>query len=865
MPQGKQEQYEDALGSIFDFIFAQSQKPPSKTKPLKVTGVDGTSEIVDALAAAIENPAMYVNNETMSAFQDFVDIDLAKIQLDDRGGAIKFNLKNIGQIVRDPGKYVDAQFKRAEAIRKSQRMAATGEAMRGIVAGSWAAKKGLDFETRTALAQVGRGDEFSLDMKTRADKLMQKHFSSGAYSVKKSQLIKKYGPKKGEELFNFYQKAEKAYHTGTEKDRAAIFSGAPGNRNISDLYSFLEAENIREKASFETDPQKKEDYRSASRFIENMSAVGELRKVMDESKKRMKYHQDQIKVLKEQGAPKSVIDQHRKSIRDLRSDYNAAQRYEFASQMGTFEGHWNTAKDLFVDGNLLPNVINGKFFSDRFNQIEWLQPAKPFERTFTTNVGLRGKKRVEGKVKFLDAKKGSNKFQQAYYDAMAPLYYLSPVTLVKSLGNGEVFAYTANVIEKAFKKKMGDVLSKSIAGFDMDKFMGEVLSGNGEAYLATLTDSIAPDLLKKMEKFIGQQERWNKLAYNFSAISRARDDITKRLNEMIEKRLGGEINEVIGKRLLEVGFIQKFGKEAVQTWMEKGGLRALASGVVKAALQAVGFSIAGPVGNAIVSALTWVGTEVIMKMAKPVIKTTANVLIFFIGGCFTLFLVVFGSFFLMVFGKYSHVAPNEIVQCSAYNPLGLLPPNEEPPGGGGILPFTPGNLPPGQRCLFSAGPTLRCTQGPYSFCPEDPNYINHFRPSHLNSPAIDVATGGNFHAPTFCDASLGNCKVVATGQGTCGNGYPAGGYVLFTAEYQGRTYQFYILHVAIGVNPGQTLDSGQAVATITDSESWRMCSSGLHAHLTIQVNGSYMDARAVLNQDFQCNVGSCSSVQCWPR
>ncbi len=684
MPQGKQEQYEDAIGSIFDFIFTQSQKPPNKTKPLKVTGVDGTSEIVDALAAAIENPAMFVNNNTIEAFQDFVDIDLAKIQLDDRGAAIKFNLKNIGQIVRDPGKYVDAQFKRAEAVRKSQRMASTGEAMRGVVAGSWAAKKGLDFETRTALAQVGRADEFSLDMKTRADRLMQKHFSSGAYSVKKSQLIKKYGPKKGEELFNFYRKAEKAYHTGTEKDRAAIFSGAA----ISDLYSFLEAENIREKASFETDPQKKEDYRSASRFIENMSAVGELRKVMDESKKRMKYHQDQIKLLKEQGAPQSDIDKHKKSIRELRSDYNMAQRYEFAGNIGKFEGNWYTAKDLFVDGNLLPNVINGKFFNDTFNQIKWLQPAKPFERTFTTNVGLRGKKRVKGKVKFLDAKEGSNKFQQAYYDSMVPLYYLSPVTLVKSLGNGEVFAYTANVIEKAFKKKMGDVLSKNIAGFDMDKFMGEVLSGNGEAYLATLTDSIAPDLLKKMEKFIGQEERWNKLAYNFSAISRARDDITKRLNEMIEKRLGGEINEVIGKRLLEVGFIQKFGKKAVQTWMEKGGLRALASGVVKAALQAVGFSIAGPVGNAIVSALTWVGTEVIMKMAKPVIKTTANVLIFFIGGCFTLVLVGFGSFFLMVFGKYSHVAPNEIVMCEAYADLNLTPidPTEFPdlpPGSGG--------------------------------------------------------------------------------------------------------------------------------------------------------------------------------------
>jgi hypothetical protein len=678
MPQKKQEQYEDALGSIFDFIFAQSQKPPSKTKPLKVTGVDGTSEIVDALAAAIENPAMFVNSNTLEAFQDFVDIDLATIKLDERGGQVRFRLKNIGQILKDPGGYIDSQFKTAEAIRKSQRMASTGEAMRGVVAGSWATKKGLDDETRTALAQVGRADEFSSDMKARADKLMETHFASGSSSIKKRQLTKKYGSEKGEELFSFYRKAEKAYHTGTEEDKASIFSGEAGN--ISDLYSFLEAENIREKANFETDPQKKRDYRSASRFIENMSAVGEVRRVMDESKKRMKYHQDQIKLLKEKGAPQSAIDKHRKSIKELRSDYNMAQRYEFASNMGKLEGNWYTAKDLFVDGNLLPNVINGKFFNDNFNQIKWLQPAKPSERTFTTNVGLRGEKRVKGKVKFLEAKEGSNKFQQSYYDAMVPLYYLSPVTLVKSLGNGEVFAYRANVIEKAFKKKMEDVLSKNIAGFDMDKFMGEVLNGNGEAYLATLTDSIAPDLLKKMEKFIGQQERWNKLAYNFSAISRAKEKTQKWINENIGKKA----RNAVGKRLLAMSFIQEHGgTKAVEAWMKKGGFRTLIRTVVNAGLQAIGFSVAGPIGNAVVTAITWVATDVVMKVTKPVLKFGVQTAILVVVGFFGIFILLFGSFYMMTFGKYSHVAPPEIVQCEAYKSIDPIDFPDLPSGDGG--------------------------------------------------------------------------------------------------------------------------------------------------------------------------------------
>ncbi len=673
MPQKKQEQYEDALGSIFDFIFAESQKPPNKSKPLKVTGIDGTTEIVDALAAAVENPAMFVNENTLNAFQDFVDIDLAKIDLDQRGGQIRFRLKNIGKMLRDPSGYIDSQFKTAEAIRKSQRMAAAGEAMRGVVAGSWAAKKGLDYETRRALTGVGRPHEFSRDMMTRADKLMESHFSSGSSSVNKGRLIARYGKDKGEKLFKLYKEAESAYQGGTQQERAKIFSG----KNSNELYSFLEAENIRNKARLETDPQKKRDYLSASRFVDNIASIGEVRKTMERSKKAMKFHQDQIRDLKKQGAPQSAIDKHRKRISELRSDYNMAQRYELASNLGTFEGHWNTAKELFIDGNLLPNIITGDFFNDNRNQIRWLQPAKQFERTFTTNVGLRGKTRAKGTVKFLGAKEGSNKFQQSYYDAMAPLYYLSPVTLVKSLGNGEAFAYRASVIEKAFKKEMQDVLEKSIAGFDMNKFMEEILNGNGEAYLSTLTGSIAPDLLKKMEKFIGKQERWNKLAYNFSAISRAKDAVTKKLEEMIEKRLGGEIKEVIGNRLLKVAFIQKFGKEAIEAWMVNGGFRALVRGVTTAALQAVGFSIAGPVGNAIVTALTWVSTEVVMKVAKPVLKFGVNTVLLVIVGGFGLIVLLFGSIYLMTFGKFAHVAPNEIVMCEAYRDLGLTPIEDE--------------------------------------------------------------------------------------------------------------------------------------------------------------------------------------------
>jgi hypothetical protein len=89
---------------------------------VKLTGVDGTSEVVEALAAMLEGPGKFVSDETFDVLQEFANIDLAKVSLGDRPpGAIKFNLKDLAKILKDPSAYVDSKFKTMEAIRKSQR------------------------------------------------------------------------------------------------------------------------------------------------------------------------------------------------------------------------------------------------------------------------------------------------------------------------------------------------------------------------------------------------------------------------------------------------------------------------------------------------------------------------------------------------------------------------------------------------------------------------------------------------------------------------------------------------------------------------------------------------------------------------
>jgi hypothetical protein len=116
---------------------------------------------------------------------------------------------------------------------------------------------------------------------------------------------------------------------------------------------------------------------------------------------------------------------------------------------------------------------------------------------------------------------------------MTPLYYLSPVTWVKSLGNGEVFAYRAHLIRKTFEKKILGEVKGALAGFDMEQFMAEIVEGRGMDYINSLSGTVNADLMKKLEKFIGKEGRMTKMAYRFSAVSRMK----KKIQDFIEEKL----------------------------------------------------------------------------------------------------------------------------------------------------------------------------------------------------------------------------------------------------------------------------------------------------------------------------------------
>jgi len=155
MPKNKQ--YEDAMGSVFDFIFEQSKQKPSKVRPVKPTGVDGSAEYVDALATVLESPLMFVNNSALETFQSATAVDLAAFQVGSHAtDKIKINVADLQDALSDPSKFIDKRFQKLEMVRQFTKLSWAGEEMKGIIGGVWAKQHGLDFETQQALMSSGK-------------------------------------------------------------------------------------------------------------------------------------------------------------------------------------------------------------------------------------------------------------------------------------------------------------------------------------------------------------------------------------------------------------------------------------------------------------------------------------------------------------------------------------------------------------------------------------------------------------------------------------------------------------------------------------------------------------------------------------
>ncbi len=632
----------------------------------------------------------------------------------------------------------------------------------------------------------------------------------------------------------------------------------------------------------------------------------EFKKARKELSKRKETLVDQLKKIRSgqitfssSAERNRTLSSIRENIKAINSSSSALSQMKFWSNLGKWEGAYYGIQNALGPGGLGSFLIgdfldprkstwacpssNAKFITFRKNQLDRDDDGNPknIEIDFYKAVRLVKLDRFDEKEKGMKERR----LRDHYNQMMVNMYYMMPTTWIRSLATGEAFAWVA---DKNFDKltsaqfwgikagegELGKLRTRGFWQF-YRKFKGatsdearENLLKENEGYRILMNkilwalekgDSDFAKKFKKAEKLLKKIEGWSGLAWAFNTPQRIKAWVVKNTVDKVKEGFRKGIYKLLANAKWFAK--DKAAMALLEAWKKAGG-KALTGALSKAVVSALGLAgtaFAGPVG----AAVTLIVSAALDKLLKVTLKVTAYV---FLG----ITIAVFGFLILSVgyadskmakMSEYTYEIPGEVYKnpnfTSYGQEMGLNPIDDEGnyyEGDGQLPEFVSGNLPAGETCLFVAGSNLRCTQGPFSYCTK-PGYK---QPSHKNSPAIDVAIGGNFAAPQFCNVAEGNCVVDAVGQATCGGGqYPAGGFVQFSATYQGRTYQFYILHVAIGVSSGQKLGPGQAVATIVHDESWRMCSTGLHAHVVVKVDGRTYNPRDVLNEDFGCSIGTC--------
>lgn len=863
--QGKKPQYDSALGSIYDFIFAESKKTPNKVKPVKITGVDGTSEITDALVAVLENPLVFVNKSTLDAFEDVINFDLLSYRY---GGGerdtVKLNLKDLKKAFSDPNGFLDKSFAKYEANRKINKAQWAGDAIQGVLAGTWARKHGLDIETVKAVSEIHRAsDRFSqtanfdptkvTSLGERNGALIDKYLNNSDPKYTLAFFIQQYGDEKvATKKFNQYKKLVEQVNSG--KRNELVY-----DKNV---YSFLEGLDITNKAIKSEqagDKLQAENYRHAARYLESSVSDAERKANERRNKLEIQKYQAEINRLKESNDPdkKEKIKVLERNMKLISTDTNMSRMMGLAGTYGKvqgFTGSMSTLNNYFLKGNLAGSLITGEFFDPNRNR-SWINPTDAGRRKTLAEAGVKGfsKYNTHGvSINFKISKPSNSRYAQEYYDNMIKVYYYSPVVMAKSLMNGELFARKAYENMNKFNNRYG----QKIPGFDMAKLFDK--NGNvDDSYLSQILGVSTADQAEALSKFLKSNKRWGNLAYGFSAIKRVQDKVSS----FVENKIGRKLRQKVATELLKRKAFQKFSKEILNEWVLKGGVKVLGKAIGTALT-----GVIGPAGQIVGDIIAQIAMDVAQKVAKPVIKFSMHALLYGIVGLLgIIFLLVNKSH--SVLSVHSNVAPSQVIECAGsgntsgaddsdktdssgddYDSDDTNKEESQITGTGPSVPFDGKPLPPGETCLISS-PSARCSQGMYgSF-------------SHKNTPAIDIATGGYFYAPTFCGNN--NCVVTYyNATATCGDGY-AGGLIKFTATYEGNVYEFKLLHIDSPYRPGDKIGSGEPVARImTLQETGDACSTGQHLHMETRFNGAIVDPREVLNNPsseggFGCNISSC--------
>lgn len=840
-----QKQDDEILGQIFDFIFKEAKKPPEKRRPVRVTGLNGNSDLVDALTAALEKPGVFMSDQILDVFNDALDLKLGTFKTDEVSATAKvdFKLSNLAQIIDDPNKAFNDAINKAKEARKLARAQYMGKAVQEFVAQSWARKNNLDLDSMSAIhASYGlRHNEISLPPRVREDEYRKARAmavvaggtnmgifgmaSSGGISKgsESAPLIARSGDLIGRKLIGgrrwdnlSEEKKEKILfyfsHEGTIGDkikkeipdfqfpadfdskvkglRNGVVDEKTGDWNINKgKYIELESANVRRKIANLVEYRSRNRDRMTPQEIVNLNAgIDKLRKV-DVLISGQTLDRDKIK------NARFVMNKQLSDYKDkLSKALTPEEKRLYKNQIKDLKSNMNGLSMMEIAGfvgQMDGYITSWKNIYGDGNLGMSILNGKFFDSRFNlifapgqaskVKLGKDGKESVSI---LLPAKSPTkNKITDAYNNAMMGFYYLTPKSIAKTLFyNGEGFLYLSSM--SGGKAKWAEKA-------------GEIFSLNSR-------------MRDKFTKFID-----DKFVKNFR----------KSVGKTLEKRFTGEAGALLTK------------------WVANGGLQTFGKAIATYIFHAIGITTTGGLGNIVITIVGDKITDATLEAGKILLIT----LMYVIFGIIAVF-ILFGNFATSKFYadnfSYTHEAPKEVTACGNYTGISPIIDNERP---GGIQPFRGGALPSNVQCLIGSG-GFRCSQGPYG------SY------SHKSTPAVDIPGVQTFYAPQFCGDN--NCVVTTAMDVNCSDGY-AGGMVIFTATYNSTEYTFKLIHVVQNVSVGQKLSAGSPVADIIqDNELISACSTGPHLHLTVNVNGSSVNPMDVLTKPaseggFGCEISAC--------
>ena len=857
----------DTVGAIFDFIFKEAEKKPEKRRPIKTTGISGESLLTDALVASLEMPGAFVTKTVIDEFNRMIDVKLGDVVFDSNG-KMSISTGKIIDLLRDPGGYVQTSIDDAKATNKASRIRFLGEMMDDFLTTSWAHEYG-DLEAKQimlARASANEKDEKykvsrAIGQNIRTETLMNVDFM-------RDRSLELIGRRTFGSAWDTMGNQEKADFTNrltnsgafikkdpkTGKDMAvedwggAAFSGDI-QRYLAQKYGRQEVQNFSRamhsrNATDKLDLSNPELYRTLERDYLR-SKIGPLKKAVagsQDEKDRKIYekslvmvnlrNEKQMKDL-ETALEKETDAAKRIEIEGAIKDAQIARkllgnRNNLLGGLGKLEGYLDSVNRVWggVLGaqNLVPSILNGNFFDEGKNGA--------FSPTTLREIGG---------IKILKAKKTSGKgsaFKNAYYQMGESLYYVTPKSVLRTfLFNGEGFAFLLSKQIESLQNIAGlsqnDLLeqfNKNVSGKEMDLFIQRTLA-------KMKASGLSAKELARIESILKKSKSLKNLTNIFSLPSRFKGAIEKLINDKLKVARAKFARFLMNNKTLRKWMLKSGASKLLGTWITNGGIKTLVRSLITSAVAAAGVVLT-PLGSLVISALTWIATDLLIKMLKVFMSLGALMALGLIG----VFVLVLGSggkstrSYNKSTYSYRHVIPDTVETCQAYGYGGSVSGPDNP-----IIPPSTE-----QECILGSQ-GISCSQG---FVTEDVYCWSHFRYSLREEMPVDLTNVEYIYAPQFC--STGDCRITEIRPIDC-YGSDAGGIVVLEASDGSTNYWFNLLHVHPLASLGEKLSGGQPVAYVQFDLTDGPCWTGPHLHLETKQNGQVVDPLALLKA-FNCNV-----------